>query len=79
MLQINEYKHVSVEYIYMCWLFCCVQGWFLGNVVFLVFQSADFSNKYIRPLLGLPAQPIGVITVDSKLTFSIDETKQKKQ
>lgn len=40
-------------------------GWFVGGVLFLVFQSADFSNKYIRSSLGWQNQDYGLITVDS--------------
>ena len=40
-------------------------GWFVGNVLFLTIESADFSNKYIRPILGLENQNYGVVTIDS--------------
>lgn len=54
----------------MAWSSTCnntgqTAGWFIGNVVFLVFESADFSNKYFRPIFGLANQPYGLITIDS--------------
>jgi len=33
------------------------------NVLFLVIESADFSNKYIRPIFGLPDQNYGIVTI----------------
>ena len=41
-------------------------GWFVGNVLFLAFESVDFSNTYVRPLFGLSAQTHGLLTIDSK-------------
>ncbi len=38
-------------------------GWFVGNVLFLVIESADFSNQYIRPLFGLERQAYGIVTI----------------
>lgn len=46
-------------------------GWFAGNVIFLTLESVDFSNKYIRPILGLETQTYGVVTIDSNYHFSI--------
>lgn len=40
-------------------------GWFVGNVLFLVVESTDFSNKYFRPLFGLESQNYGVVTLES--------------
>lgn len=40
-------------------------GWFVGNVVFLAIESADFSNNYIRPLFGLDKQTYGIAPIDS--------------
>ncbi len=45
-------------------------GWFVGNVLFLTIESADFSNKYIRPYLGLEDQTYGICTIDSKNLLS---------
>ena len=39
-------------------------GWFVSNVLFLVFQSNDFSNKYFRPVFGLSEQAYGLVTID---------------
>ena len=41
-------------------------GGFLGNAAFLVFESTDFSNKYIRPVFNLSPKPHGIITVECK-------------
>ena len=41
-------------------------GWFIGNVLFLVIESAEFSNKYIRSYIGLDKQEYGLVTIDSK-------------
>ena len=41
-------------------------GWFIGNVLFLVIESAEFSNKYIRKHVGLDDQPHGIVPIDSK-------------
>lgn len=40
-------------------------GWFTGNVLFLVIESAEFSNKYIRSYIGLEHQEYGLVTIDS--------------
>jgi len=41
-------------------------GQFLSFTVFLAFNSADFSNQYLRPVLGLPAQDgVGVVELGS--------------
>ena len=37
------------------------------KVLFLVVESADFSNKYIRSVLGWESQSYGFITIDSKI------------
>lgn len=41
-------------------------GWFIGNVFFLVIESAEFSNKYIRRYIGFEDQAYGLVTIDSK-------------
>ncbi len=41
-------------------------GWFIGNVIFLTLESADFCNKYLRPLFGFDSQTYGIVTFDSK-------------
>jgi hypothetical protein len=48
-------------------------GWFIGNVLFLVVESADFSNKYFRPLLGLPKQEYGIVPIDSEEFLDLDQ------
>ncbi|RNA14150.1 acetyl-coenzyme A transporter 1 [Brachionus plicatilis] len=44
-------------------------GWFVGNVLFLVIESAEFSNSYIRPLFGLEAQSYGIVTLETFMKF----------
>ncbi|CAF0971281.1 unnamed protein product [Brachionus calyciflorus] len=44
-------------------------GWFVGNVLFLTIESADFSNKYIRPFLGLEEQSYGICPIDKFMYF----------
>lgn len=44
-------------------------GWFIGNVIFLTVESADFSNKNIRPYLGLSEQTYGIVTIDKFMYF----------
>ena len=44
-------------------------GWFIGNVIFLTIESADFSNKYLRPLLGLETQTYGLVPIDKFMYF----------
>lgn len=41
-------------------------GWLIGGVVFIIIQSTDFSNKYIRYWLNLPSQEFGIVTIDRK-------------
>lgn len=36
---------------------------------FLVIESADFSNSYIRPYLGLENQSHGIVTIQSFMMF----------
>ncbi|CAF1115254.1 unnamed protein product, partial [Brachionus calyciflorus] len=42
-------------------------GWFTGNIVF---ESAEFSNKYIRTFFGLDAQAHGIVTLETFMKFS---------
>jgi PAT family acetyl-CoA transporter-like MFS transporter 1 len=44
-------------------------GWFIGNVLFLVLESAEFSNTYIRPYVGLDDQNYGLVTIKGFMTF----------
>jgi hypothetical protein len=44
-------------------------GNFIGNAAFLVFESTDFSNKYIRPVFNLSPKPHGIITVECNFFF----------
>lgn len=38
-------------------------GVLIGNSLFLVLESADFSNLYIRPILGLASQKYGLVSL----------------
>lgn len=42
-------------------------GYFLGNVVFLAFESTEFSNKYIRQPLHMELQSTGLITLSGRI------------
>ncbi len=42
-------------------------GYYIGNVCFVILESAEFCNKHIRPFLGLPSQEHGIITLESML------------
>jgi PAT family acetyl-CoA transporter-like MFS transporter 1 len=44
-------------------------GWFIGNILFLVLESSDFSNSYIRPYVGLDSQSYGIVTIQGFMTF----------
>ncbi|CAF0992405.1 unnamed protein product [Rotaria sordida] len=44
-------------------------GYFLGNVVFLAFESKDFTNRYIRQPLNMELQSNGLITLPGFLLF----------
>lgn len=44
-------------------------GWFIGNVIFLTLESADFSNKYVRPLFGLDQSVYGLVPIDSESIY----------
>lgn len=44
-------------------------GWFIGNVVFLTLESADFCNKNIRSLFGYAEQTYGIVTIDKFMVF----------
>ncbi|CAF2526520.1 unnamed protein product [Rotaria sp. Silwood2] len=44
-------------------------GYFLGNVVFLAFESKDFANSYIRQPLNMELQSTGLITLPGFLLF----------
>lgn len=44
-------------------------GWFIGNVIFLTLESADFCNKNVRPLFGLDEQNYGMVTIDKFMFF----------
>lgn len=44
-------------------------GYFIGNVIFLVLQSADVSNKYLRPMFGLATQTDGIVSFESYMLF----------
>ncbi len=41
-------------------------GGFIGNALFLTFESEDFSNNYIRPLFGIEKKSGGLITLKCK-------------
>jgi PAT family acetyl-CoA transporter-like MFS transporter 1 len=40
-------------------------GYYIGNICFVILESAKFCNSYIRPVLGLPSQDHGIITLES--------------
>lgn len=44
-------------------------GVLIGNSLFLVLESSEFSNDYIRPLFGLPSQKHGLITLKEFMNF----------
>ncbi len=45
-------------------------GVLIGNSLFLVLESAEFSNMYIRPYLGLQLNDkYGVVTLKGELFF----------
>lgn len=44
-------------------------GYFLGHTVFLALESVDFSNNYLRPLIGLQNQDYGVMTLSRFMFF----------
>lgn len=39
-------------------------GVFLTNLTFIIFESADFCNKYIRPMFNLPRQEVGLVSLE---------------
>ncbi len=47
-------------------------GVFVSNTLFIIFESTNFSNKYIRPLFGLPVQPHGLINIQGKLVLAVE-------
>ena len=44
-------------------------GYFLGNVVFLALESVDFSNNWVRPILGLAEVDHGLVTLPRFMYF----------
>lgn len=42
-------------------------GYFIGNVMFLAFESADFCNKYIRS----EPQSVGILTLSGTVAFAL--------
>ena len=44
-------------------------GYFLGNSIFLALESADFSDKWVRPIFGLQEQKIGLVTLPGYFHF----------
>lgn len=46
-------------------------GYFLGNVLFLALESADFCNKYLR----IEPKPTGIVTLASKSVSRIAECR----
>ncbi len=41
-------------------------GQYIGNTLFLTFESAKFCNQYIRPYFNVTPSEIGIISVKSK-------------
>jgi len=50
-------------------------GFILGHIIFIILESKQVSNKYIRPFFNLPLQNEGIITLKSesnaKFYFSV--------
>ena len=44
-------------------------GYFLGNVLFLALESANFCNKYLRS----EPQDVGIVTLSSKTLLGPDK------
>ena len=44
-------------------------GYFLGNVLFLALESANFCNKYLRS----EPQDVGIVTLSSKTLLGLDK------
>lgn len=44
-------------------------GILLGNSLFLILESGEFCNKYIRPLFGLGGQAQGLVTIKEFMDF----------
>ncbi len=54
----------------MSWQSTCngigqVLGVYIGNNVFIILESSNFSNQYIRPVFGLDKQLDGIINLKS--------------
>jgi PAT family acetyl-CoA transporter-like MFS transporter 1 len=41
-------------------------GYYVGNTLFILLQSAKFSNNTIRPIFGLPSKKHGVLNMEGK-------------
>ncbi|CAF1057748.1 unnamed protein product [Brachionus calyciflorus] len=44
-------------------------GVLIGNSLFLILESEDFCNRYIRPIFGLPAQEYGLVDLREFMHF----------
>ena len=42
-------------------------GLFVGNIFFIILESATFCNKYLRPMFKLPSQNHGIVDLECKL------------
>jgi PAT family acetyl-CoA transporter-like MFS transporter 1 len=58
-------KRRNVGYASTCNTAGQTAGFFIGNVIFLALESADFCNKYLRP--ADKPQPVGAVTFQSFL------------
>jgi PAT family acetyl-CoA transporter-like MFS transporter 1 len=45
-------------------------GYYVGNICFVILESAKFCNSYVRPLFGLASQDHGIITLESLCFFN---------
>lgn len=46
-----------------------VCGFFIGNGMFILLESADFCNRILRPIFKLQAQKSGFIDIQSKFLY----------
>ena len=44
-------------------------GYYVGGTFFIILESAQFCNSYIRPVFGLPSQEHGVIDISMFFYF----------
>ena len=54
----------------ICHIVGATIGVLTGNSIFLVLDSANFCNKYIRSLFGFEAQPYGLLDLRGQSDLS---------